>query len=401
MSENIEARQTQLSSQLLGLPLTNALFFFSVVLLGSAYIVMAKLWGFTATSVTFVPVTVMFAYALLIGAARSLRLRDDQSGDNLYYMGFLFTLTSLGVSLYQFNANGAAEQIVQNFGVAIASTIAGIALRVFFNQMRRDPIEVEATARLELAEASRKVRRELDYTIQEFSYFRRAAQQMIMDGFEETKLKVDEVGQNLLSGLEDVTRKSAEPLEAASRKSGMTVDEMTRRIVASLESSALKLSDGSAQLSDSATKVAETLDVLSAKLSAMQTPEQIIEIKLTPVLQGVSRAVNSFGKSADAQTSAINQAVEGARAATESAVSLAASFHSQFATVNAESRAAAHDMRAAAESAAGAAQAASSTAASSASQTTTVLGKIDEILRMISGLSKREKSDHAPSEQSP
>ena len=77
-------------------------------------------------------------------------------------MGFLFTLTSLAVSLYQFSAAGSAEQIVQNFGIAIASTIAGITLRILFNQMRRDPVEVEATARMELAEASRRVKRELE-----------------------------------------------------------------------------------------------------------------------------------------------------------------------------------------------------------------------------------------------
>ena len=69
----------------------------------------------------------MVGYAVLLGA-RLFRLRDDQSGDNLYYMGFLFTLTSLAVSLYQFSAAGSAEQIVQNFGIAIASTIAGITL---------------------------------------------------------------------------------------------------------------------------------------------------------------------------------------------------------------------------------------------------------------------------------
>ena len=67
---------------------------------------------------------------------------DKPSGDNLYYMGFLFTLTSLAVSLYQFSTVGSAEQIVQNFGIAIASTIAGITLRIMFNQMRRDPVEV-------------------------------------------------------------------------------------------------------------------------------------------------------------------------------------------------------------------------------------------------------------------
>ena len=35
----------------------------------------------------------MIVYAALLGVAGLFRLRDDQSGDNLYYMGCLFTLT--------------------------------------------------------------------------------------------------------------------------------------------------------------------------------------------------------------------------------------------------------------------------------------------------------------------
>src|SRR6202161_4707634 len=141
--------------------LFNGLVFFGVVIFGSGYIIFSKLHDFGALAATAVPVLVMIGYAVLLGA-RLFRLRDDQSGDNLYYMGFLFTLTSLGVSLYQFSASNAAEEIVQNFGIAIGSTIAGVGLRVIFNQMRRDPVEVERTMRLELAEATRRVRRELD-----------------------------------------------------------------------------------------------------------------------------------------------------------------------------------------------------------------------------------------------
>src|SRR5258708_6900042 len=146
------------SSSLRRLPpgLLSGFVFFFVVATGAAYIVFAKMEGFSALQVTLVPVGVMIGYALLLGVARLFRLRDDQSGDNLYYMGFLFTLTSLAVSLYQFSDVGSAEQIVQNFGIAIATTIAGITLRIFFNQMRRDPAEVEHPSRLELAEASRK-----------------------------------------------------------------------------------------------------------------------------------------------------------------------------------------------------------------------------------------------------
>jgi len=137
----------------------NAIVFMTFVVVGSAYIVAAKLSGISPFYVTFVPVATMLGYAVLISMARGLRLRDDQSGDNLYYMGFLYTLTSLGVSLYQFTASHAAEEIVQNFGIAIGSTITGIGLRVIFNQMRRDPVDVERVMRLELADAARRVRR--------------------------------------------------------------------------------------------------------------------------------------------------------------------------------------------------------------------------------------------------
>ena len=86
----------------------NGLLFFAVVALGSSYIIFSKQHDFGPVAVTMVPVLIMIGYAALLGA-RLFRLRDDQSGDNLYYMGFLFTLTSLAVSLYQFSEIGRAH----------------------------------------------------------------------------------------------------------------------------------------------------------------------------------------------------------------------------------------------------------------------------------------------------
>ena len=82
--------------------LSNGLLFFAVVIAGSGYIIFSKLNDFGAFAVTSVPVLIMIGYAVLLGA-RLFRLRDDQSGDNLYYMGFLFTLTSpRGIALSVF-----------------------------------------------------------------------------------------------------------------------------------------------------------------------------------------------------------------------------------------------------------------------------------------------------------
>ena len=279
--------------------LMSGLLFFAVVIVGSGYIIFSKLDGFGALAVTSVPVLIMIGYALLLGT-RQFRLRDDQSGDNLYYMGFLFTLTSLAVSLYQFSAAGSAEQIVQNFGIAIASTIAGIALRIFFNQMRRDPVEVEATARLELAEASRRVKRELESTILEFGYFRRMTQQSISDGLDEVKESLGAAREQFAGELAKLATTANKPFEEAFQRSAATFDRLNERTVEVLEVSRQLVQEGE-QLAKNTTSIVKAIDDVFARLATHQTSDQIIQTKLAPMIQSLTEAVNSLKDSTESQ----------------------------------------------------------------------------------------------------
>lgn len=163
---------------------TGPLVFIIFSLAGVLYIVFAKAFNVDAILVTLVPVLLMIGYAVSIWLFRALRLRSDQSGDNFYYMGFIYTLTSLAVTLIQYADGTNAAEIIRNFGVAVASTIAGIVLRIVFNLFRRDPIEVEHESRLELSEATRKVRQELNGMLIEFSHFGRTQQQIAAESIE-------------------------------------------------------------------------------------------------------------------------------------------------------------------------------------------------------------------------
>jgi hypothetical protein len=278
----------------------SGLLFFAVVIVGSGYIIVSKLNDFGALAVTSVPVLIMIGYAVMLGA-RLFRLRDDQAGDNLYYMGFLFTLTSLAVSLYQFSAAGSAEQIVQNFGIAIASTIAGITLRILFNQMRRDPVEVEATARMELAEASRRVKRELESVILEFGYFRRMTQQSVTDAMDEAKEGIGRAHQEFAGELKKVAQSTNSPFEAASKRSEQTLDVLNGRTVQVLDVSRQLVREGE-QLAKSTAKIVGAIDSLFVKLASRQTPEQIIQSELAPLIQGLTQALNSLHNSVATQT---------------------------------------------------------------------------------------------------
>jgi len=247
-------------------PPISALIFILFVLAGCIYIILSKLIGLPLLAITLIPVVIMLGYAALAFSARAIRLRDDQTGDNLYYMGFLFTLTSLGVALYQFTTEGGVEDIVRNFGIALTSTIAGIALRVFFNQMRRDPVEIEQTARLELADAARRVRRELNSTVIELSQFRRATQQTLREAYEEIRETVKLAG--------------------------------------------TQFADDSKKMSGSAAGIIAALDEISAKLAAMQMPDQVVEIRLQPVADTLAAAVEQFRQESAAQTAELTKVLD-------------------------------------------------------------------------------------------
>jgi hypothetical protein len=318
----------------------NVVLFMIFVAAGCAYIVLAKLKGVEPFYVTFAPVGIMIAYALLISLARGLRLRDDQTGDNLYYMGFLFTLTSLGVSLYQFSATHAAEEIVQNFGIAIGSTIAGIGLRVIFNQMRRDPVEVEQRMRLELAEAARRVRRELDSSVVEFGYFRRNAQQSAADSFNLMTERFDDIVAKLLASLEEVTAKLSVPVAAAARQLEDATGEATRSMGASLTANVGRLSAETETLSSRVVAISGALEEVAGKLNAMQTPDRVFELRLEPAMQALALAAERIAAHSDAQAKSVTDALAIANTAAERSIDLVSALREDFDTTAAANRAA-------------------------------------------------------------
>lgn len=124
-------------------------------------------------------VSVLIVYAVFTYYLTPLRLEPETIGDNTYYLGFLFTLTSLAYTLYNVaktsNAGGNSAQllpdVISGFGVALASTIMGVFLRVLLMQVRIDVVAREHEMRLELNEASRDFRTVLAQSITQMKAF--------------------------------------------------------------------------------------------------------------------------------------------------------------------------------------------------------------------------------------
>jgi hypothetical protein len=261
---------------------------------GAAFIITAKLWNLNILVVTGIPIAIMLTYLVLSLVAEGLRLHNEQAGDNLYYMGFLFTLTSLGVSLYRFADETSIDQIVQNFGIAVSSTICGIALRIFFNQMRRDPIDIERSVRHELAEMTRRVRSELDSSAREFSSYRRTSSQMLLEGFEEIARQAEQTGAAVQEAIETLSKESIKPIQEASEqlavisnKNVELFEERANKLTELSEDAFQKLNQTSAKVSEFADQFGEAIEKVSNKMELMKSPDDILRIELKPAIEAI------------------------------------------------------------------------------------------------------------------
>ncbi len=229
---------------------------------------------------------------------------------------------------------------MQNFGIAIGSTIAGIGLRVIFNQMRRDPVEVEQRMRLELAEAARRVRRELDSSVVEFGYFRRNAQQAAADSFGHMTERFDDIVAKLLASLEEVTAKLSAPVEAVALQLGDASGAVSRSMSQSLGVNVQQLSAETERLSSRVGAISEALEEVAARLHSMQAPERVFEVRLDPVMQALAQAAERIGAHSDAQAKSVTDALAIANTAAERSIDLVTALRQDFDTTAVANRAA-------------------------------------------------------------
>ena len=91
---------------------------------------------------------VAVAIIVLVGRRYHKAFEDAEdrqiAGDNLYYLGLLFTLISLILALVQLfvldgqeNVNQRANELIGNFSVALFSTVAGIFARILFQSHKK------------------------------------------------------------------------------------------------------------------------------------------------------------------------------------------------------------------------------------------------------------------------
>jgi hypothetical protein len=140
--------------------------FFVIFLLASLLILAEKNLAIPRWIAPATGAAAILLFCAISWKAPRFRLREDRIGDGAYYLGFLFTLVSLSYALYQFTEQGGTEGVISGFGIALATTIVGLALRVFFQQLREDPVEIEQEVRRTLSDEVVRLEREIRLSVE-------------------------------------------------------------------------------------------------------------------------------------------------------------------------------------------------------------------------------------------
>lgn len=239
---------------------------------GAVLIIFAKAFNADPVWVAIGAAGAIVLYAVIVQRSGTGRLRGDQAGDNCYYLGLIFTLVSLAHAIFTFDPVNTATTIIQGFGVALATTIVGLVLRVFFNQTRADVVEVEDTARLELADTAGRLKSELSQIVVSMNDFGRQMRQSLEEMQGEVATTLTEVKTEAATVVkaqaDDATSRSKRLLTATDKVvSGF---ERSASSFSQLEASHSGLADSIASIEQAAGSTRMTLEEIASQASELQ-----------------------------------------------------------------------------------------------------------------------------------
>ena len=264
----------------------HSVLFFVFVIAGSVLLYLAKASNLPPLMIVACSFGMMAAYAIFILAIPATKLRLDVAADNMYYLGFLYTLSSLAVAI----TVDEPEKVLANFGVAITCTIIGIAFRVALNQLRVDPYDVEAASRLELSQATKRVSRELDQSIKELIKFRTMSMQVMAEGYEDVQKNVDGAGKNMFASLKETSDKNSEILMEMAKQSN-TAQENLSETIASLKDSNKEIVLANKSMLNQISKTSAALEDLAEKYSKTNAIEDRVVDEIKTGMNGLQKEI--------------------------------------------------------------------------------------------------------------
>jgi hypothetical protein len=141
-----------------------------------------------------VPIAIMVAY-IVVGLNRSDDdVSDEKFADTCYYLGFIFTITSIIFSLFDLpNIGTRIQDIAIRFGAAMVSTVFGLAVRVYLVSFRKDGADAVQDVEDAVVEAAHRFREQLVIAVEKLRGFEETVDRAATNAVERVNLQVEKL----------------------------------------------------------------------------------------------------------------------------------------------------------------------------------------------------------------
>jgi len=191
----------------------------------SEYIVFIK--SYLSIFINFVvPLIIILFYAYTVNNDTSDTLSIEQRADSVYYMGFILTLFAMTASLVALAANEELKfnAIVVNFGLALMTTILGLAIRIMWLQLSSQNLaDAESILRDRIIRRSQDLQDQTEKVVASIT----ALSNQLTDVSEPLKVSFDKLINNL-----DINEDISKKLEVLDRSADSAAQSL--RIIANL-----------------------------------------------------------------------------------------------------------------------------------------------------------------------
>lgn len=150
------------------------------------------------------PLAVMAAYILLGIHRRDKDVTDEKFADTCYYLGFIFTITSIIFSLFDLpNIGTRIQDIAVRFGAAMVSTVFGLVVRVCLVSFKKDFTDAVSEAENAVIDAAQRFREQLNIASEKFFDFQIKVDNAARENVERVNMQIEALSKNHADKLSD------------------------------------------------------------------------------------------------------------------------------------------------------------------------------------------------------
>jgi predicted component of type VI protein secretion system len=280
--------------------------FAAMAILGFGAVFSLKHYRYDPDHIAAFAVVMMIVYGAVAYHMPLVHMRLDRLGDNFYYLGFVYTLASLSVALFQLRAGMQIEELLGSFGIALVTTIVGIAGRVLFVQLRTELDDVEDRARRNLADASSDLRAHLSSAIADFETVRTSILQILKETAEESAKvsrqqleQVDGIFKSLRTGFLETLKEATGECAKATKQQVEQIDSLAKSVAKQIEEAFEANRHQADWMTQSVRSVSQSVEQMTKKIASMELPNDRLSSQFAHFAAELEKLVGRLGATID------------------------------------------------------------------------------------------------------